>query len=406
MASGPIAARWTLLDDRLSYALKRSSLDGRRCASDALAAAHRRFRDVGARRLRAAAPSAIPNSRPTRSVARPRADNSPRAISTCAIRRRPCAFVSASRQHRRNGGERGFLVDQQHVDIARARSALNAPRSGDVAVRPADAAHALRTRARRPRLAPCRRKAARGSTLRAVRPANPRLQLGDPRLQQAAGAADSARPCAEAACRLDRCRRRPAAPANRRSTGTCARRASRCSRARHRARRRSARDASPATRRTDCRRDAACGRSRTCSAIAATGAIIGFASENSSYCSRSGCSCCIHSAIGGVDHRANHRLREGAIEREIDLARRAPRSQNSARRQHRCRQARGYRRASALRNASPSRRSTRSGLGDVRGLRLEDRLVEAGRQHVDQVDIAGELAVLLRATPPETKMPR
>ena len=41
--------------------------------------------------------------------------------------------------------------------------------------------------------------------------------------------------------------------------------------------------------------------------------------RSSSYCSRSGCSCCIHSADGRVDQRANHRLRECAIEREIDL---------------------------------------------------------------------------------------
>ena len=34
-------------------------------------------------------------------------------------------------------------------------------------------------------------------------------------------------------------------------------------------------------------------------------------------------------------------------------------------------------------------------IGGVVGLALEHRLVEAGRQHIDQVDVAGELAVLL-----------
>ena len=59
--------------------------------------------------------------------------------------------------------------------------------------------------------------------------------------------------------------------------------------------------------------------SRTCSAMALTGAINGLASEKSSYCSRSGCSCRIHSADGRRGHGAHHRLRKGAIEREIDL---------------------------------------------------------------------------------------
>ncbi len=38
---------------------------------------------------------------------------------------------------------------------------------------------------------------------------------------------------------------------------------------------------------------------RACSAVVAIGAIMGFALENSSYCKRSGCSWCIHSASWG-----------------------------------------------------------------------------------------------------------
>ena len=164
--------------------------------------------------------------------------------------------------------------------------------------------------------------------------------------------------------------------------------------ARRRARRRSAGMRSPASRRTDCRRRPACGPRAPARPSRPTGAIIGFASENSSYCSRSGCSCCIHSASGRADERANDRLREGAVEREIDL-----------------RHAGGGREAALVGRIVAAERANiverprlaahhpvaghEIGIGRVLGLGLEHRLVEAGRQRVDQVDVAGELAVLL-----------
>jgi len=49
----------------------------------------------------------------------------------------------------------------------------------------------------------------------------------------------------------------------------------------------------------------------------------------------------------------------------------------------------------------------RSGFAVSADLRFEHRLVKAGRQRVDQVDVARKLAVLLAGDrPPDTKIPR
>ena len=104
--------------------------------------------------------------------------------------------------------------------------------------------------------------------------------------------------------------------------------------------------------------------------------------------------CCIHSRQRRVDERANHGLRKRAIEREIGL-----------------RYAGGGREPALIGRIVAAERSNvverpglaphhpiaggEIGVGRVPGLALEHRLVETGRQGVDQVDIARELAVLL-----------
>ena len=201
-------------------------------------------------------------------------------------------------------------------------------------------------------------------------------------------------PSAADASRRGRCRRRPAASASRRPPGTSARPAPRSCPARRRARRRSGGIRSPAWRRMDCRRPPACDPREPARPRSATGAIIGFALEKNSYCSRNGCSCCIHSASGELTMRANHGLRKCAVEREIDLG-----------------NAGGGREAALIGRIVAAERANvverprlaahhpvaghEIGVGRVLGLALEHRLVEAGRQRVDQVDIARELAVLL-----------
>jgi hypothetical protein len=96
---------------------------------------------------------------------------------------------------------------------------------------------------------------------------------------------------------------------------------------------------------------------------------------------------------GGRDHGAHPGLHEGAVEREVDLG--EPR--------------RGREAPLVLRSLPPSARMsssvrgshritqspvTRSGLSRL-AARLQDRLVEPGRQDVDEVDVGGELVVLL-----------
>ena len=94
--------------------------------------------------------------------------------------------------------------------------------------------------------------------------------------------------------------------------------------------------------------------------------------------------------------RADHRLGEGAVEREVDL--REP--------------GRGGEAALVLEVVAAERADVverprlaahdplagdEFGVLDRLALRLEHRLVEAGRQHVDQVDVRGELVMLLLA---------
>ena len=128
--------------------------------------------------------------------------------------------------------------------------------------------------------------------------------------------------------------------------------------------------------------------------MALTGAINGFASEKSSYCSRRGCSCAHGVGDGRRGHGADHRLRECAIEGEVDL-RHARRSGEAA---------------LVLRIVAAERTDVverprlaahhplardEVGADRVRPLGLQHRLVQSWRQHIDQVDVAGELVVLL-----------
>ena len=87
----------------------------------------------------------------------------------------------------------------------------------------------------------------------------------------------------------------------------------------HRGRRRSARRRSPAAPGTDCPLPPAGAFSRTACAMARQAPSTDLRRRTSSYCSRSGCSRRIHSAAGCRHHGAHHRLRERAVEREIDL---------------------------------------------------------------------------------------
>ena len=151
---------------------------------------------------------------------------------------------------------------------------------------------------------------------------------------------------------------------------------------------------SPGTRGTDCPSQPACGSRATFSAAAFTAVIKGFWLLNASYCSRSGCKLRIISAICGVTMRLDPGLHEFLVGREIDL-----------------RDALGGREAPlvlgriAAHGADVVERPRlaahdpladgKIGTGGVAALGLERRFIEPGRQHVDQIDIAGELRVLL-----------
>ncbi len=109
---------------------------------------------------------------------------------------------------------------------------------------------------------------------------------------------------------------------------------------------------------------------------------------------RKGCNCCIHSASGELAQRANDRLRKRAVKGEIGLG-----------------YASGGREAALVGRIIAAESSDvverpcfaphhplagrEIGIDRVLVLALEHGLVEARRQRVDQVDIAGELAVLL-----------
>ena len=197
-----------------------------------------------------------------------------------------------------------------------------------------------------------------------------------------------------AASRQDRCRPRPGASASRRPRGTSARPSPRVSRARHRARRRSG------AKRVSCKATNGLSRGHGPAILAhllgqrrdRRHQRIGVGEQLVLQPQRMHLR--IHSASGGADHGAHQRLHEGAIEREIDLgdARRVAKRRSSAASLPPSARMSSSVRASQRITQSPV---TRSGLAVSSRLRLEHRLVEAGRQHVDQIDIAGELAVLL-----------
>ena len=169
---------------------------------------------------------------------------------------------------------------------------------------------------------------------------------------------------------------------------------SRSSPAMHRARRRSVRDTFSCIATNGLSAATGLRSSRTCSAIAATGAIIGFALENSLVLQPQRMQLLHPFRQRRAHERANDRLRERAVEGEIDLG-----------------NAGGGREPALVGRIVAAERSDvverprlaphhpiagrEIGVGRVLGLGFEHRLVEAGRQGVDQVDIARELAVLL-----------
>ena len=209
-------------------------------------------------------------------------------------------------------GERSLLVDQQH-EVLLAHQRLESAQASVAHGRPCGAQAADRREAalvdRAPRHADIEQR--RGRALRAAR---------------RSGYATSARRCASAAARdaAGSCRPSAAAASSARvdadgglqrrravdRTGTFARPASRSCRATRRAPRRSAGTRVSCIARNGLSAAAGLRSARTCSAVASTEAINGLASENISYCSRSGCSCRIDSAIAELHHGAHERLDE------------------------------------------------------------------------------------------------
>ena len=103
-----------------------------------------------------------------------------------------------------------------------------------------------------------------------------------------------------------------------------------------------------------------------------------------------------------IDQRPHDRLHEGAIEREVvfDTRSTAAKQRSSA-----TLLPPSARMSSSVlaRSASPNRRhEIRLAVASV--FRFENRLIETGRQRIDQIDIAGELVVLFSGNLPETKM--
>src|ERR671910_3107718 len=104
-------------------------------------------------------------------------------------------------------------------------------------------------------------------------------------------------------------------------------------------------------------------------------------------------------------HGAHHRLREGAVEREVDLGYPCGRGEAAF--------VRGVvtaERADVVERARLAAHHPLAGneVGPDRvlRLRLEHRLVEARWQHVDEVDVARELVVLLARHATRDKIPR
>ena len=134
--------------------------------------------------------------------------------------------------------------------------------------------------------------------------------------------------------------------------------------------------------------------SRTCSASWATCCISGLRSEKSSNGSSAGLSLCSHSARLLVDEGPDEGLEQGAVQAEIDL-RHPPHGGEAA-----------FVLGVGLDDGPDVVQGARLEahdpvaadqvrIGRVGRLRRHHRLVQAGRQHVDQVDVGGEFLVLL-----------
>ena len=135
--------------------------------------------------------------------------------------------------------------------------------------------------------------------------------------------------------------------------------------------------------------------SRTCSASCATCCISGLRSEKISNGSSAGLSLCSHSRALLVDRRLDEGLEQRAVQAEVDL-RDPPHGGEAALvlrvglhdGAHVVQRAR-------LEAHDPVAGRPRSALAVSAVLRRHHGLVQAGRQHVDQVDVGGELLVLL-----------
>ena len=103
-----------------------------------------------------------------------------------------------------------------------------------------------------------------------------------------------------------------------------------------------------------------------------------------------------------IGERAHERLGEGTVEREIDL-RNSGRGSKAAivRRIVSAERADVVERPFLAAHDPVAARQIR--VHRIGALALEGRLIEAGRQHVDQVDVVGELAVLLAGDPARNK---
>ena len=184
-------------------------------------------RGVATARLRAGAdPRRLRTAgRPARSRSLSSADNSPRALSTCLmssnallprLRRRPEASTGMA-------ASAASVIDQQHVELL-AHQRLERPTSGMSPCALRECAAPPRTRARRPRPAACRHRAARGSTASRSPPAGMRDLSSAIRFCSSSRCSGLFARLAQRARRSrDRCRPRPAASASRRPTGTSAR---------------------------------------------------------------------------------------------------------------------------------------------------------------------------------------
>ena len=143
-----------------------------------------------------------------------------------AVQRREglAAHVAVGRQEIGNGAQRRLLIDQQHVVLlAHERLELGQRQSRLVVLDWSAGREWPPARARRHGRAPCRRKAGRGRGTRASRRSRCATSVRRCGTAAARDAAGSFPLSAAAAHRSGRCRRRPAARASRRSTGTFAR---------------------------------------------------------------------------------------------------------------------------------------------------------------------------------------